>query len=108
MPGSLEAIRVLEVAGILDHPAVTRWMASAGRMMAGTPGDATTIGKTKGKPMDSINFDEKTETMMTEASVARSRGESAKAARIQRQIDALFTRQYGTEPVIGTSGGPTS
>ena len=52
-------------------------------------------------------FDEKTTELMEEASQARATGNSGKANRLQKQIDAMFTAQYGSEAAVGTSGGPT-
>ena len=46
IPGSVEVLRVLEAAGIGDSPDILKWLASAGRLMAGVPGDPTTLPTT--------------------------------------------------------------
>ena len=114
IPGSLEALRVLEAAGVSEHPSVIRWAVSVGRLLAREAGDASTIpstatGKeTKMDPIDSDTFNERADDLMTEEVQARARGNLGKSKRLQREIRALFVRQYGTEPAIGSSGGPTA
>ena len=54
------------------------------------------------------NFDERTGAMMGEAAAAREAGNGAKANRLEREIRAMFVQRYGTGPVVGTSGGPTT
>ena len=39
IPHSLEVLRVLESVGLGDHPSVLKFLASAGRLLAATPGD---------------------------------------------------------------------
>ncbi len=61
--------------------------------------------------MSDINtdsFNEKTDQLMTEESQARAQGNFGKSKRLQREIRAMFVRQYGTEPATGSSGGPTT
>ncbi len=57
--------------------------------------------------IDSDTFEEQTTGLMNEAAQARATGNRGKANRLQKQIDAMFASQYGTEPATGTSGGPT-
>ena len=44
---------------------------------------------------------------MTEQEKAQAAGNLAKASRIERELRALFVRRYGTDPAVGSSGGPT-
>ncbi len=58
--------------------------------------------------IDSDTFEEQTTGLMNEAAQARVTGNLAKARRLQKQIDAMFVRQYGTDPAVGSSGGATA
>ena len=61
--------------------------------------------------MSEINtdsFNEKTDQLMTEESQARAQGNLGKSKRLQREIRAMFVRQYGTDAAVGSSGGPTT
>ena len=51
VPGSLEVLRVLEATGMGDHPAILKWLAAAGRLMAATPGDPTSIPSSISQPV---------------------------------------------------------
>ena len=51
-------------------------------------------------------FHAQTDDLMTQEQAARARGEMAKAAGLRKRIDAMFGRQYGHEPAVGSSGGP--
>ena len=94
---------IINNAGMSDDPALVKIAAVLGRQAAEISGDPTTIIN-KAQPMNALDFDERTETMMNEATAARGRGDLAKAARIQKQIDAMFTRQFGDEPAVGSEG----
>ncbi len=57
---------------------------------------------------DAVDFDEQTETLMTESEEAALAGNIAKRDRIEKQLRALFVKRYGTGPAVGSSGGPTA
>ena len=114
VPGWWDYQRVLEAAGVADHPAIIRYLAGSGRLRASVPGDPATIptitnttSEAKMKQIDPDTFDERSTQLMEEASQARATGNRGKANRLQREIDALFKSQYGDEAAVGTSGGPT-
>ncbi len=58
--------------------------------------------------IDPDTGDEQTTDLMNEATQARVTGNLAKARRLQKQIDAMFVAQYGTDPAVGSSGGRTA
>ena len=61
--------------------------------------------------MSEINtdtFSERADELMTQESEARAQGNFGKSNRLQREIRAMFVRQYGIEPATGSSGGPTT
>ena len=41
---------------------------------------------------------------MAEETQARATGQLGKSKRLQREIRALFVRQYGTDPAVGEGG----
>ena len=111
--GSAKALRVLEAVGVADHPDLVRFIASAGRLMAGVPGDPTSIPTITNEDrhmtdIDPAAFDEQTEALMSEQEEAGLQGNFAKRDRIERDLRALFVKRYGTGPAIGSSGGPTA
>ncbi len=58
--------------------------------------------------IDTDSFNERTDDLMTEESQARAQGNTAKSRRLQREIRAMFVRQYGTDSAVGSSGGATA
>ena len=54
--------------------------------------------------IDPDTFEEQTTDLMNEAGQARATGHLAKARRLQKQIDAMFAKRYGDEPIVGSGG----
>ncbi len=111
IPGSLDMVRVLEVVGLADHPALVRWVVSARRLMAGTPGDASTIPTTtEGKPMGNTRaIEARINDLQTQIEKAQSQRDGTTANRLYAE-QLRLGRQLpgGTEPAIGSSGGATA
>ena len=120
VPGTLDVLRMLEAVGLGDSPAVLKWLASAGRLMAGVPGDPRSIPTTIQSKAGAIAmsedfsaaegdaFDEAADNLMDEQARAQATGNLAKVKRLDREIRALFVRRYGTDPAVGSSGGATA
>ena len=99
-----DILSVIYEAGMGDHPVVLRIAAMLGRRYAETSGDAGTITNSKGTAtMDDDTFDATTESLMIEERGARGRGELAKAANLQKRIDALFKTRF-SGPIVGSEG----
>jgi hypothetical protein len=113
-----EVVQTIENRGAGDDPLIVEILAVLGRQWAETPGDPRTVRLFPGtgnheqernmNEIDANNFDEQTETLMTESEEAAQQGNLAKRDRIEKQLRALFVRRYGTGPAIGSSGGPTA
>lgn len=50
------------------------------------------------------NFDEKTDDLMTEQAQAQAEGNIGKANRLERELRALFVKRYGSGPIVGSEG----
>ena len=102
--------QILETVGLADHPGLVLVAAMLGRRYATRAGDPAEITTQKGSQtmttpsIDPDTFDEQTTDLMNEAAQARATGEHAKARRLQKQIDAMFAKRYGDEPIVGSRG----
>ena len=109
------ALRVLEAVGVADHPELIKWMANVGRLLAVVPGDAATIptSKSKGKPMtntmDTKAIEERIDAIEDDIDRAKSRGDYTKANALYAAQQSLYRRlPGGSDPAVGSSGGPTT
>lgn len=111
IPGSLDALRVLEAAGLADHPAFVKFLAGAGRLMAGVAGDPTTIPTTQERNQqvsNTENIRERIDELQEEIERAQSRNDRSKANRLYAEQQKAYRRlPGGTDPVIGESGRTT-
>ena len=113
-----ELVATVARRGAGADPLIVELLAQLGRQWAETPGDPTTVrlfpnadGHGQERNMSEINkgdFDERADALMDEEKQARASGNLGKSERLEREIRALFVRQYGSGPVVGTSGGPTA
>ncbi len=106
--------QILETVGLADHPGLVLVAAMLGRRYATRRHDPAEITTQKGSQtmttpsIDPDTFDEQTTDLMNEATQARATGNLAKSRRLQKQIDAMFVAQYGTDPEVGSSGVATA
>ena len=105
-----DVAQVLETVGLGDHPGLVLAAAILGRRYstrAGDPSENTTqkagVQAMTTEDIDT-DFDEKTTQLMDEAAQARSAGNLAKSTRLQKEIDAMFAKRYGGEPIVGSGG----
>ena len=112
LPNGAAALRVLEAVGVADHPELIKALAWVGRQLAGVPGDATTIGTTttKGKPMSNPKAIESQIRDMDKAmDKAKAEGDRGELGRLYQAQQGLYRRlPGGSDPVVGSSGGPTA
>ena len=109
IPGALEAVRVLETVGIADHPALVRFIVSAGRMMAATPGDAASIPSTisKDRQMEHLTrdaIDDRIDDLQDQIDKAMARGNRRKANALYQQQLLLDAQIEGNAPIVGSRG----
>ena len=107
IPGSLDAMRVLEVVGIADHPHLIKWLAAAGRLMAGVSGDPTTIPQLRDSNMTTQSqdaYDDEIDALRAKAAAASAVGDYEKANKFSERERRLIAHRHGDE-VIGP-GGP--
>lgn len=105
IPGSAEALQVLEAVGIADHPALIQWLASAGRLMAGVSGDPTTVPK-GGPPMaDTDAIEDAIDALQEQIEQAQARHDTGRANRLyQQQLDLQRSMPGGSGPAVGHGG----
>ena len=108
-----DVAQVLETVGLSDHPGLVLAAAILGRRYATRAGDPSQITTRKAgarnmSNIDSDNFNERADDLMAEEAQARATGNLAKSKRLQREINAMFVAQYGTDPAVGSSGGATA
>ncbi len=94
--------------GKAQIPAVSEASAGDPASISTTPTRSEAKQMTNTNEIDTDSFDEQTTDLMNEAAQARLTGGHAKARRLQKQIDAMFVAQYGTDPAVGSSGGRTA
>lgn len=109
VPGSLEAVRVLEAVGMIDHPAIVKWMVAAGRLMATTPGDSNSIPTATGdQTMPSMNtaqIEAKIDTIQDDIERAQAVNDDVKANALFAQQQGLYRLlPGGGDPIIGSQG----
>ena len=113
-----ELVATVAARGAGADPLIVELLAQLGRQWAETPGDPRTVRlfpntgdrgqETNMSENNSHDFDEKADDLMAEEAAARAAGNLGKSKRLEREIRALFVRQYGTGSAVGSSGGPTS
>jgi len=92
--GFAEAQRVLEVAGIVNHPAITRFLMNAGRT------HYTIDGAENMAPRTADAFDEALESIRERQAEARSKGSGRKADALYQEELALIARQNGAGGIV--------
>ena len=113
-----EVVSTIMTRGAGYDPLIIELLAVLGRQWAETPGDPLTVRLFPGtgdhgqerdmNETDADSFGEQTDALMTEQEQAQAEGNVGKVDRLERQIRARFVRRYGTDPAIGSSGGPTA
>ena len=110
VPGAQAAWRVLEIAGVDQHPDIIAVMASFGRMLAKTPGDPTSVQpptnhqSQKETRMSDDDFDDRIDQLQDQKMAAMHAGNQRKALRIDKQQQDLQRRQFGNGPGVGSAG----
>ena len=105
---------LLVASGFGDHPAIVEAGAILGRRYATAPGDPGEITTQKGITTMEQNMttdDIEAEILRTEVAIdeAKRYGDAALANRLYQGQQALFRMlPGGSEPVVGSSGGPTA
>ena len=109
IPGTAKALRVLETVGVADHPDLVRVIVAAGRLMAATAGDPTTIPTTteKGKQMSTIkDIEAEIRSLQGAIDKAQAQHDGPEANRLYQEQLALGRRlPGGADPA---SDGTTS
>ena len=108
-------LRVLESVGLQHHPDLNKWVASVGRLLAGVPGDPTSLPKSSQqpkagvKPMATFSSQEAAEdalnTLQTEIEKAQARHDSRRANKLYaRQLEIQRSLPGGSDPAVGHGG----